>query len=146
VQFSHLHPYRILDSSFQEEQHHVRLDHHSLHSGRRQGAVASPLGTIQHLLKRSIPQNVTDTTFARFLDDKVRMYCQLATSTSDTSNLVGFVTYYPHPSIATITEQVYLNDLFVDESVRSKGTGKKLIEVVYEYAKSIEAASVYWHT
>jgi D-amino-acid N-acetyltransferase len=93
--------------------------------------------------KRSIPQNVTDTTFARFLDDKVRMYCQLATSTSNTSNLVGFVTYYPHPSIATITEQVYLHNLFVDENVRSKGTGRKLTKVVYKYAKSIKAASVY---
>jgi D-amino-acid N-acetyltransferase len=96
--------------------------------------------------KRSIPQNVTDTTFARFLDDKIHMYCQLATLTSDTSKLVGFVTDYPHPSIATITEQVYLHDLFVDESIRSKGTGRKLIEIVYEYAKSIEAASMYWHT
>lgn len=95
--------------------------------------------------KRTIPSNVTDTTFARFLDDKVRMYAAVAVDT-DTNNLVGFVHWYPHLSTSSLDEVVYLHDLFVDPNARNKGTGRKLIEHVYEHARTIPAESVYWHT
>ncbi|KAL8825504.1 MAG: hypothetical protein Q9191_004374 [Dirinaria sp. TL-2023a] len=96
--------------------------------------------------KRTIPEPVTSTTFARFLDDSVRMYGAVAVDTKSNDKIVGFVTWYPHPSTSSIEEDVYLHDLFVDPSTRNVGTGRLLIEHVYEHAKTIPAASVYWHT
>lgn len=94
---------------------------------------------------RTIPEEVTKTTFARFLDDKVRIYSAVATD-SGNEEVTGFVTWYPHPSTSSVEEIVYLADLFVDPSKRNAGTGRKLIEFVYEHAKTIPAKSVYWHT
>lgn len=95
--------------------------------------------------KRTVPEDITKATFARFLDDKVRMYSAVAVDSND-SKVVGFANWYPHPSTSSIEEDVYLHDLFVDPSVRNKGAGRQLIEHVYEHAKSIPAGSVYWHT
>lgn len=92
---------------------------------------------------RSIPEEVTATTFARFLDDKVRMYGAVSTAND---KITGFVNWYPHPSTSSIEEVVYLHNLFVDPSTRNSGTGRQLIEHVYEHAKTIPAKSVYWHT
>lgn len=96
--------------------------------------------------KRTIPEEVTKTTFARFLDDKVRMYAAVAVDSEANDRVIGFVHWYPHISTSEIQEVVYLHDLFVDASIRNKGTGRKLIEHVYGHAKTIPAASVYWHT
>ena len=96
--------------------------------------------------KRTIPEEVTSTTFARFLDDKVRMYGAVAVDSSDNDKLLGFVNWYPHPSTSSIEEVVYLHDLFVDPNSRKAGIGRKLIEHVYAHAKTIPAKSVYWHT
>lgn len=95
--------------------------------------------------KRTIPEEVTKTTFARCLDDNVRIYSAVAVVTDD-NKITGFVNWYPHPSTSSIEEVVYLHDLFVDPSIRGKGIGRKLIEHVYEHAKTIPAQSVYWHT
>ena len=94
--------------------------------------------------KRTIPTQVTQTTFNRFLDDQVRMYCALAIDESE--QVIGFVTWYPHYTTSSIEEIVYLQDLFVDPSVRNKGTGRALIEHVYEHAKTIPVNAVYWNT
>ena len=95
--------------------------------------------------KRTIPSTVTDTTFSRFLDENYRMYCVVAVD-SESNKVIGFATYYPHQSTSSIEEVVYLHDLFVDPSVRNKGTGRQLIERVYKEAEKLGCESVYWHT
>ncbi|KAF4122338.1 D-amino-acid N-acetyltransferase [Geosmithia morbida] len=95
--------------------------------------------------KRDLPEDVTTGTFARFLDDKVQMYCAVAED--ENKQAIGFVTWFPHLSTASLTPTVYLNDLFVDPVVRGEGAGGKLIDFVYEHAKTeLGAKSVYWHT
>lgn len=95
---------------------------------------------------RTVPSDVTDSTFSRFLDDNVRMYAAVAVD-PETSKVIGFVTWYPHLSTSEVKEQVYLHDLFVDPSIRNKGTGRALIEYVYDHAKTkLDASGVYWHT
>ena len=96
--------------------------------------------------KRTVPDEVTKTTFARLLDDTVRMYGAVAVDAGDDNKVIGFVNWYPHPSTSTVEEDVYLHDLFVDPSTRNTGVGRQLIEYVYEHAKTIPAHSVYWHT
>ena len=94
--------------------------------------------------KRTVPDEISRTTFARFLDDNIRIYGAVAVNNDD--NIIGFVHWYPHPSTSSIEEDVYLHDLFVDPSARNGGVGRQLIEHVYEHAKTIPAGSVYWHT
>ena len=102
--------------------------------------------------KRTVPEKVTETTFARFLDPNVRMYSAVAVSAANDDDnkkeghIIGLVTWYPHPSTSSIEEDVYLHDLFVDPGARNEGAGRLLIEHVYEHAKGIRAGSVYWHT
>lgn len=94
--------------------------------------------------KREIPEDVTAGTFSRFLDDGQQMYCAVA---EDAGQVVGFVTWYPHPSTSTLKPVVYLNDLFVDPDIRSRGVGGRLIDFVYAHsADTLGAESVYWHT
>lgn len=95
--------------------------------------------------KRTIPTETTETTFTRFLDDSVRMYCAVAED-PDTHQIIGFITWYPHISTSSVKEIVYIHDLFVDPTVRNRGTGRKLIEHVYEEARKIPASQVYWMT
>lgn len=96
--------------------------------------------------KRTVPDPVTSTTFARFLDPSVRIYGAVSTDPAEGDKISGFVTWYPHPSTSSIEEDVYLHDLFVDPGARGGGIGRLLIEHVYEEAKKIPAKSVYWHT
>ena len=96
--------------------------------------------------KRTVPDKNTSTTFSRFLDNDVRMYGAVAVDSSDSDKIIGFVHWYPHCSTSEIGEVVYLHDLFVDPSARNKGTGRALIEHVYEHARGMKAEAVYWHT
>jgi D-amino-acid N-acetyltransferase len=93
--------------------------------------------------KRTIPQNVTDTTFSRFLDSNIRIYGAVAVAEDKP---IGFAHWYPHASTSTIEDQVYLHDLFVDPKTRNGGVGRKLIEHVAAYAREIDSPKLYWHT
>jgi len=95
-------------------------------------------------LKRTISEEVTSTTFARMLDNGCRMYCSLAINEND--QIVGFVHWLPQLSTFSVEETIYLHDMFVDPSSQGGGTGRRLIDHVYEQAKIMNAKSVYWHT
>jgi D-amino-acid N-acetyltransferase len=101
--------------------------------------------------KRTISETVTATTFSRFLDPSTQIYCAVAeTSPADAKSdaaIIGFVTWFPHPSTSRVGPVVYLNDLFVDPSIRSKGVGGELMEHVFAHSKrELGAESVYWLT
>ena len=91
-----------------------------------------------------ITETITATTFSRFLDKSSPV--DSAVAVSESNELVGFVTWYPHPSTASVEDVVYLNDLFVDPKSRNGGVGRKLIEYVYAEAEKAGTKSVYWHT
>lgn len=94
--------------------------------------------------KRTISEEVTATTFSRFLDTNQQMFCAVA---EDEGQVIGFVTWFPHMSTSRIEPVVYLNDLFVDPSIRTSGIGGKLIDYACEHAKTtLGAGSVYWLT
>ncbi|KAI4594326.1 D-amino-acid N-acetyltransferase [Pestalotiopsis sp. 9143b] len=98
--------------------------------------------------KRTIPEEVTATTFARFLDASVPMHCAVAvSSTSPDDKIAGFATWFPHMSTSSVAPKVYLNDLFVDPSARCGGVGGRLIDHVVDHARDVLGAdSVYWLT
>lgn len=98
------------------------------------------------LHNRNIAPEITETTFSRFIDPGIRIYCSVATvSTEDEQHsVVGFVTFYPHLTTSSIDEKVYMQDLFVSPDVQARGIGKQLVEHVYEKACEMKASSVHW--
>ena len=97
--------------------------------------------------KRTIAEDVTATTFSRFLDPNTQIFCAVAEAGEGGEGVIGFVTWFPHPSTSRVGPVVYLNDLFVDPSIRSKGVGGALMDHVFGHAKrELKAESVYWLT
>jgi GNAT superfamily N-acetyltransferase len=93
--------------------------------------------------KTSVPEDVTDLTFARFFDEAEPMHALVAEREGE---IVGIVHYIFHRSTWTKGPYCYLQDLFTAEHARGGGVGRKLIEAVYERAKEQGASRVYWLT
>jgi GNAT superfamily N-acetyltransferase len=65
---------------------------------------------------------------------------------SDTAPLVGIVHYLFHAHAWTPREVCYLQDLFVDDTVRGRGFGGKLIAAVADIARARGCHRLYWTT
>jgi GNAT superfamily N-acetyltransferase len=62
------------------------------------------------------------------------------------SGVIGFTHCLFRPSTWTETDYCYLEDLFVDPSIRGKGVGRALMNRVVELAKEKNSKRVYWTT
>ena len=71
------------------------------------------------------------------------MNCAVAVLDGD---IIGFVTYNLQNSTWSENGHCYLEDLFVDQSVRGKGTGRALIEFVKAFAIKNKCSRLYWNT
>lgn len=91
----------------------------------------------------SVPDEVTETTFARFFNEAEPMHALVAERDGE---IVGIVHYIFHRSTWTEGPYCYLQDLFTAEQARGGGVARKLIEAVYERAKAQGASRVYWLT
>lgn len=60
--------------------------------------------------------------------------------------VIGFVHGLPHASTWSDQGYCYLEDLYVDPSIRKSGAGRALIEAVYKEADRRGLSRVYWHT
>ncbi len=90
-----------------------------------------------------LSDEITDQTWERFLDPAEPMALYVAV---EGGRVVGFASLVVHRSTWAGTHYVYLEDLFVDETVRGKGVGRALIAAVVDHARSIAAERVYWVT
>lgn len=95
--------------------------------------------------KAPVSQEQTALTWSRILDPTHPIGCFVAES-SEQARLVGFSTYFSHPSTWNATDDLYLEDLYVDGSVRGGGIGEKLIFNLRAYGKAKGYARLYWHT
>jgi GNAT superfamily N-acetyltransferase len=93
--------------------------------------------------KTSVPDEVTETTFARFFNEAEPMHALVAERDGE---IVGIVHYIFHRSTWTEGPYCYLQDLFTAEQARGGGVGRKLIEAVYSRAREQGASRVYWLT
>ena len=91
----------------------------------------------------ALPDAITQMTWARFFDAYEPVHAIVAEQDGE---LVGLVHYLFHRSTISIALTCYLQDLFIQESTRGKGIGRKLIEAVYEQARTAGCARVYWLT
>ena len=92
--------------------------------------------------KTDLAQSVTDAVFANLLKGEPHF----ALVAEYEQQLVGFTHCLPHASTWSSTPYLYLEDLFVDASVRGTGAGRALVEAVYNEADRRGYARVYWHT
>jgi len=87
------------------------------------------------------PADVTDATFARFLAaDQMRALVAIHDGA-----LAGIVHAVFHPVTSSDRPVCFLNDLFVADTARRRGVGRRLIEALYDLARVEGALRVYWH-
>jgi GNAT superfamily N-acetyltransferase len=100
--------------------------------------------TYLNFYEQELEPEVTDSLFKRLLSDGFHN----AFVAINDGILIGFVHYVFHDSTWSIGQVCYLEDLFVNETIRGGGAGRKLIEAVYSAADAEPDASgkVYWHT
>lgn len=92
-----------------------------------------------------VTQDVSDTTFARFLDPAEPMFALVA-SDEASGELLGFVHCVLHRGTWSIGDFCYLEDLFTAAAARKRGVGRALIEAVYKRADELDCGRVYWLT
>lgn len=93
--------------------------------------------------RQRLPEEVTEATFRRLAGDDQQLHGLVADLDG---RLAGFVNYLFHPSSWSLTQVCYLEDLFVDPTMRGGGIGRALIEAVYSAADAAKATTVYWMT
>ena len=93
--------------------------------------------------KRTLPEEITRRTWARFLDPNEPMHALVA---EQDGALLGLVHYLFHRATAMVEDTCYLADLFTNQKARGKGVGRLLIEAVYEAARASGSTRVYWQT
>jgi GNAT superfamily N-acetyltransferase len=91
----------------------------------------------------SLPDEITQTTWQRFLDPAEPVFALVA---ERHGQIVGLVHYLFHRSTIFLQPTCYLQDLYTVPSERGSGVGRSLIEAVYERAKAAGSKRVYWHT
>jgi GNAT superfamily N-acetyltransferase len=93
--------------------------------------------------ERKVPDEVTDTTWARFLDPAEAMHALVA---EQDGRLLGLTHFLFHRATAMTADVCYLADLFTNREARGQGVGRRLIEAVYEAARRAGCSRVYWQT
>ena len=91
----------------------------------------------------ALAPEITRMTWSRFFDPYEPVYALVA---EESDRLIGLVHYLLHRSTTSIVPVCYLQDLFTVEAARGRGVGRALIEAVYEQARAMGAARVYWQT
>lgn len=97
----------------------------------------------QNFYDISLTDELAQYTWQRFSLPEMPVHCALAISGG---TIMGFVHWIYHHFTWTHGPYCYLQDLYVARSVRGQGTGRRLIEYVYEHAVTNQAARVYWLT
>ena len=91
----------------------------------------------------ALPLSVIEATWRNILDNNVAIY---GFGAWKDDILVGFTHIVIHPTTWSSTACCYLQDLYVDESVRGQSIGRVLIEAVYNFANEKGCNHVYWKT
>ncbi|MBI1777355.1 MAG: GNAT family N-acetyltransferase [Proteobacteria bacterium] len=97
----------------------------------------------QVFYKVDIAKEVSDVTWARLNDPAEPMGGAIALQDG---GAVGIVHHIRHRSCWTTGDYCYLQDLYVDQTVRGQGVGRRLIQHVYDLARSGGCSRVYWLT
>ena len=93
--------------------------------------------------KADISDEQTDLTWQRLLDDEFELYGIVAEVDGE---LVGLAHFSFTHSTWSVNRDLYLEDLFVEPSLRGQGLGNALILFLDEIARATGAKKVWWET
>jgi GNAT superfamily N-acetyltransferase len=93
----------------------------------------------------TLSEEIYESSFARMLSGSPHEFEGIV-ATNDTGELVGLVHFLFHRHGWKVENVCFLQDLFVADSARKKGVGRKLIEAVYSRADEEGSPTVYWNT
>ncbi len=91
----------------------------------------------------ALPRDVTDVTWARFLDPAEPMHALVA---ERAGVLLGLAHYLFHRNTIQVPPTCYMQDLFTAEAARGRGVGRALIEEVARAAGAAGSPRIYWQT
>lgn len=91
----------------------------------------------------SLTPEQTELTWQRLHDEKFNLNGLVAVVDE---KVIGFAHYLYRPSSWAQNDYCYLEDLFVDETVRGAGAGRSLIDAVIVAARAKMSGRVYWTT
>ena len=91
----------------------------------------------------SLSNEQTELTWKRLMDYNYGVFGLIA---EKDGAMVGITHFMFRPSTWAPKDYCYLEDLFVDPTVRGSGAGRALINRVIELAKEHGAGRVYWTT
>lgn len=91
----------------------------------------------------SLAPEVTDTVWQRLMDPAEPLTGRFAFVDG---RMAGFTHSHLHGTTWAIAPACYLEDLFVDETIRGHGTGRALVDDLIASARRNGWARVYWHT
>jgi GNAT superfamily N-acetyltransferase len=94
----------------------------------------------------SLPPEIYEHTWQRLIAAAGPIRGLGARLGGGTTPLVGIAHYLFHAHAWTIKEVCYLQDLFVDGTVRRRGCGRSLIEAVAAAARKRDCYRLYWTT
>ena len=93
--------------------------------------------------KAEVAPEVTANTWRRILDPASPVSMRVA---EREGRLEGFAIHLSHPSTWVLTEDCYLEDLYVDEAVRGGGVGRALLDDLIALCGQKGWSRLYWHT
>ena len=92
----------------------------------------------------ALADDITRMTWSRILDATAPIHSVVAES--DEHGVVGIANYVVHESTGALTPVCYLQDLFVDPTVRAHGVGRQLLEWLFVEAAVQNWSRLYWQT
>lgn len=86
---------------------------------------------------------VNDHTWKRVMDAVSTVHGIVA---EEAGQVIGIANYIIHENTSTLTPVCYLQDLFVDPTLRAGGVGKQLIDWLVAEMKAQGWSRLYWNT
>jgi GNAT superfamily N-acetyltransferase len=91
----------------------------------------------------TLAPGITDMTWRRIFDPASTLFMRVA---DVDGKMMGFALCMTHEGSWIRTLDCYLEDLFVDETMRGKGLGRALLDDLVARLKAKGWARLYWHT
>ncbi|MGE5512552.1 MAG: N-acetyltransferase family protein [Bacteroidota bacterium] len=95
--------------------------------------------------KATVPDDVIEISWGRLLSGAEGNHIGFV-AVDDSDKPIGIAHVLFHRSTWSPTWYCYLEDLFVEPTLRAKGVGRKLIEAVYAEADARKCTRTYWMT